>query len=285
MQKAKLQIKNQNEEIKNFVKNDCPNLWSILNRKAQANLPEGFQEYLSGENTEIKTGKSHLRNFEARLEVLFKKLTGKCVGNYYRRDLSGVDNENQLAELLCEITLAGALSELSPIPPMIRPKNNGGRSCDVKVCLNGNDVYGESKRSEDPGPCGERSIAKSSPGQKPINAHRPRPMDIHSKLKDVYKQFPTDTLNVVFIFHPGYCESRLYICQALFGDKGCTANGNEIALESDGLFSIKEWNSISGCAYTQVNMDGTLLIIKLWQNPNAKTLIPVDVIKELEKLK
>jgi hypothetical protein len=153
------------------------------------------------------------------------------------------------------------------------------------VSLVGNDVYGESKRLEDPGPCGKRSIAKSSLGQKPSNAHRPRPMDIHSKLKDVYKQFPTDTLNVVFIFHPGYCESRLYICKALFGDKGCTVNGNEIALENDGLFSIKEWHNISGCAYTQVNTDGTLSVIKLWPNPNAKTLIPADVIKELEKLK
>jgi len=284
MQKEKLQIKKQNNETENFVKNDCPNLWSILNQKAQKNLPKGFQEYLSGEDAEIETGKRNLRNADKRVQDLFKKLPAKKVCGHYRRDLSGVGNESQLAELLCEIALGVALSNLSSRTPVIRPRNNRGKSCDVKVNL-GVDVYGESKRLKDPGPCGIRSIAKSPLGQKPSNAHRPRSMDIHSKIRDVYQQFPQDTLNVVFIFHPGYGENRLYICKALFGDKGCTANGNEIALENDGLFSIKEWHRISGCAYTRVNTDGTLSIIKLWQNPNAKTLIPSDVIKELEKLK
>jgi len=283
MQKAKLQIKTQNlirENPRDFVRNECPKIWSVLNRKAKANLPQGSKGFLSGENTE--TGQFWLRNVEVAISHLFERLSKKEVGDCYRRDLSSVDTENKLAELLCEITLAAELSTLSSQKPVLRPKNNVGKSCDVKVNLAGTDIYGEFKRLEDPGPRGKRSIAKSPVGQKPSNTHRPRSMDIYSKLKDVHHQFPQGTVNIVFLFHPSYCDSERIIHQALYGGAFFAAGSK---LQNDGLFTIKEWTNISGCAYTQIELeDGTLSIRKFWKNPRARTPITKDVKTKLEEL-
>jgi len=265
----------------NFICTQCPNLRSILNQKAQRNLPQGLKDFLSGENAEI--GELHLRNVDKRIGYLFKRISKKEVADHYRRDLSGIDSENKLSELFCEITLASALSRISSEKPVLRPKNNIGKSCDVKVKIAEVDVYGESKRLEDPGPCGKRSIAKSPPRQKPSNSHRPRSMDIHSKLKDASRQFPQDTINIIFLFHPSYGNSIAYIRQALFGG-AFFQDENEIQLENDGLFADDEWRNISGCAYTRISEGGKLFIVKLWQNPRTINQIPEKVIYKLKRL-
>ena len=277
-----LRFSDMGKEPQNFICTHCPNLWSLLNLRARRELPKGLKDFLSGE--EAKIGKMYLRNAESRIDCLFRKLSKKEVGDHYRRDLSGVDTEIKLAELLCEITLVAALSNLSSEIPVIRPKNNSGRSCDVKVNLVDVDVYGDSKRLVDKGPTGKRSIAKSPAGLKPADSARPRSMDIYSKLKDTHRQFPKDTVNIIFLFHRSFGKSVSYIRQALFGNGTFFQNEDVILLEDDGLFAIEEWRKISGCAYTMIDQNGTLSMKQLWQNPRAATQIAKEVNEKLKEL-
>jgi len=275
-----------NINYQDFIRNQCSNLWSILNIGAQKNIPQGFIDFLSGENAEI--GQMHLKNTESRIGYLFKRLSKKDVGDRYRRHLSGVNTENQLAEFLCEITLVAALSKLSFEVPVIHPKNDRGTSCDVKVNIVNIDVYGDAKRLEDkwltePIRKNKRSIAKSPVGLKPVDSARPRSMDLYSKLKDAHRQFPQGTVNIIFLFHPSLGESISYIRQALFGEGTFFQNEDVILLENDGLFAIEEWRKISGCAYTMIDQNGTLSMKQLWQNPRTATRIPKHVNEKLKE--
>lgn len=84
-----------------WLREHAPTLWSILNSRAQADLPRGLREYLAGTLREMETG----RVFLMAAEKHFSQLAAHCglseVQHTYRRDLSAVRDEQRLAELLC----------------------------------------------------------------------------------------------------------------------------------------------------------------------------------------
>jgi hypothetical protein len=102
-------------------------------------------------------------------------------------------------------------------------------------------------------------------------------MDLFSKLKDTHRQFPRSTLNVLFLFHPSVWNTPLYLKQALFGDASAFDDSSQPSLHDDGLYSLVEWQEISACAYSRVNSDGSLSIVKIWKNPKAKASLPENV--------
>jgi len=197
-----------------------------------------------------------------------------AVGDTYRRDFSGANTENKVAELLCEITLVDAIGGVSPVAPVFRPATPIGTECDFKVVVNGYDLYGESKRFEDAWTGGKRSIEKSPPGSTMPRAKRPRAMDLYSKLREVPRQFPMNTLNVLFLFQPSLGNAPVYIRQALYGDASWSNELDNVVLHDDGLYALSDWRAISACAHCQVKCDGSLFIGKIWRNPMAKVPVP-----------
>jgi hypothetical protein len=219
---------------------------------------------------------------DARILSLIVRTSEKTVGDTYRSHLSGVDTESQLAELLCEISLIDALGSVSSIPPVLRPGTEIDTECDVKVVIDGHILFGESKRLADPGIDGTRSIAKSPSKSKPPGAARPRAMDLFSKLKDVPRQFPNGALNVLFLFHPSFGETQMYIQQALFGDTSAFEKLDDLSLRDDGLFALTDWQKVSACAQARVNVDGKISIVQIWKNPNANISVPDSVSNRLK---
>lgn len=271
------------KKILQLIKNNCPHLWSLLNTKAQNSLPRGYIDFIT--NGDIQEGVILLNQVDKRITVLIKKLTKREVGNHYRRDLSGAESESKLAEIFCEIVLATSLSELSTKPPELHPKNHSGKRCDVKVSLNGYDVYCESKRLEDRWSGGKRSFTKSAGDIKPEDAVRPRSMDLYSKLKDAPSQFPQNSINIVFVFHPSFWNSSQYIQQALLGDNASFENHESACANEDGLYALKEWKNISGCCYSCIKDNGILSILNIYKNPNANAQIPEQVSKLFKNAK
>jgi hypothetical protein len=120
--------------------------------KAQTNLPMALIGYLGvGTPSEIETGRNNLATIERHLAGL-KNLCGlKTVGDTYRRDLSGVDSESQLAELFCEIALCASLGDISG-KLQLRPSTGKGTHSDCLFDLHNFDVFAEAKRYADPWP-------------------------------------------------------------------------------------------------------------------------------------
>jgi hypothetical protein len=168
------------------------------------------------------------------------------VTNAYRKDLSRVGNEDRFLDILHEIVLCSALSNFSSMINL-RPPTGKGTYCDFSIKLERSTIYGEVKRMVDhwfidtnPLRPKGRSILKTP--TKPSNCSRPRSMDLQSKLKNVYRQFPEDAINILFIFHSGsFGEDKRYLQQALYGDKNFFNNIEDVILYDDGLFSINEW--------------------------------------------
>jgi hypothetical protein len=212
---------------------------------------------------------------------LIAKTSETIVGDAYRRDFSGVDTENKLAELLCEITLADALGGISGTPPVLRPRTRNVKRCDVMVVVEGSELYGEAKRLADPWQGGARSIAKSPPDAKPRDVDRPRAMDLSGKLKDAHEQFPRGGLNVLFLFHPSAWNTPVYIRQALFGDASAFDETTQPNLHADGLYALPEWQEISACAYSRVNPDGVFSVVQIWRNPSANAPLPDTIAQRL----
>lgn len=262
-----------------FLEKECPHIWAILNQRAKQRPPKGFKEFLSGKWA--AEGRVLLRQADLRIFGLIEKTSEQLVGDTYRRDISGVDSENRLAELLCEISLADALGAISSVAPILRPKIETGTECDVKVVVAGWVLYGESKRLEDTWKGGGRSIVKSPPESRPSDAARPRSMDLFSKLKDAHRQFPGNALTVLFLFHRSFGETSIYIRGALFGDVSAFDESTHPALYDDGLYALDEWQKISACAYSLVSHDGTLSIVKIWKNPRANVSLPDSICERL----
>ena len=265
-----------------FVRDECPNLWALLNKRAKVRLPTGLEDFLSGGLAH--QGRSLLLRADTHVSRLFARTSCKIVGDTYRRDISGLSSEDRLAELLCEIALASSLAAISIVPPVLRPKTDWGTECDVKVSVADHELYGEAKRLADRWSGISRSIRKSPRESEPSGAVRPRSMDLLSKLRDVYRQFPQAALNVLFLFHPSPRvpgNTHAYVTQALFGDQAAFDNVASPSLHDDGLFSLPNWREISACAHTQVNEDGALSFVRIWQNPNARVTLPADVSRAL----
>ena len=255
-----------------FVQQECPNLWSLLNRQAQLHLPEGFQQFLScdfgGERRE------YLRLADARLAALIKKTSQNIVGNAYRRQLSGVTTENALAEALCEIAVADSLGEISDELIVLRPSMTNGRECDVKIAIEGQ-LYVEVKRLADPWDGSARSFVKSEHAARSSNTLRPRSMDLFKKLTDydVPGQLPQGTLNILFLFLPSAGvpgNPTAYVQQALFGDATSFDTSTDPALHDDGLYSITSWHNISACAYARIELGGQTCDQKDLEEPSRR---------------
>lgn len=280
------------ELLQSWLQANCPTFWSILNQNAKRCLPPGIVEYMSEGNREIiEEGRRWLQIAEKHLVALVTVCGSKAVGDAYRRDLSGVSTGKQLAELLCEVALCASVSKLSPMPPRLRPPSGRGTYCDISVQLNGFTVFGEAKRYEDtwfsdldPARPESRSLVKAPLGDKPHENSKPRYMDLSSKLKDVPRQFPAGTINLLFIFHSSPGDSRGYVQQALFGENTRSMKPDEVDLEPDGLFSTEEWQVVSGCYLTQVSTHGALVFPVTWDNPNADVPIPEAVHFVLDQI-
>jgi hypothetical protein len=218
-------------------------------------LPKGLVEYIGeGEASEIDAGRCNLKAIEHTLSALLDHWTYKTVVDAYRRDLSGIGTATQLAELLCEIALCASIENLSETL-QLRPATGKGTHSDFLAKINAYELYGESKRYEDPWPCSanphepvipkvpyKRSITQKFTEQRPTDSACPRSMDLRNKLQNVPRQFPDQTLNILFVFHRSFVgESRSYMTQTLLGDANFFSAENTCALESDGLFAIEEW--------------------------------------------
>jgi len=282
------------DELKKWIKSNSPLFWSFLKKKAQTNIPKGLIEYISsGTPSEIETGRDNLTTIEKYLTDL-KNLCGlKTVGDTYRRDLSGVDSANRLAELFCEIALCASLGNLSG-KLRLRPSTGKGTYSDCLFNLHGFDIFAEAKRYVDPWPYIEklgdgvkedvpysRSITQRPSGEKPNDSARPRSMDLRSKLRDVHKQFLERRLNILFVFHCSLAETIRYLTQALFGDANFFKNEGEFVLKSDGLFYLEEWRNISACYLSRFNPESGVIFPFVWKNPRAQLEIPKSVLEAL----
>jgi hypothetical protein len=69
--------------------------------------------------------------------------------------------------------------------------------------------------------------------------------------------------------------------QALFGDSNFFNTGDNISLEPDGLFSIKEWHNISACCLARIDADSKVIYPFIWKNPRALSEIPERVLDAL----
>jgi len=103
-------------------------------------------------------------------------------------------------------------------------------------------------------------------------------MDLHSKLKDTPRQFPKNTLNMIFLFHPSTWNSEIYIKQAILGDKSFF-NHKPIQPHEDSLFSLQDWKNISALALSVIRNHGSFSVSNIWRNPNCTVDLPVDVVK------
>jgi len=109
-------------------------------------------------------------------------------------------------------------------------------------------------------------------------------MDLFSKLKDVHTQFPRNTLNVLFLFHPSGWNTSVYIKQVLFGDASGYDDSAHASIYQDGLYALPEWQKISACAHSRVNNDGTFSIVQIWKNPRADVCLGDSVTEKLQSM-
>lgn len=218
-------------ELEDWIRSNCPLFWSLLTKKAKTTMPKGLVEYVGfGRASEIENGRSNLISIERYL-IELKYFCGlKNVGDAYRKEFSGVDSVNRLRELFCEIALCASLASLSG-NIKLHPATGKGTYSDCLLRFCGLDIFAEAKRYEDPWPHIEkpgdapknsvpysRSISQRPLTEKLSDLARPRSMDLRSKLRDVYRQLPDGTLNILFVFHPSLAESKRYLTQAFFGD-------------------------------------------------------------------
>jgi hypothetical protein len=230
------------------------------------------------------------------LEGYLKDLKNICsensVDHNYRRPLSNVSSKNQLVELFYEITLCVYVGKRSN-GLQLHPSTGKGTYSDCLFNVNGFDVYGEVKRYADTWPYilklgssfdsdtqipYSRSIAQSD---NPGNSARPKSMDLRSKLKDVYKQFPDRGMNILFVFHRSFGNERIYMQQALFGDSNFFNDEDQCELEPAGLFSLKEWQNISTVFIARHDEEARIILPSYWKNPNAVCEIPDVVLDTL----
>lgn len=281
------------EEIKEWIESSFPLLWSLLNPKAQRSLPKGLMEYIGPDSPSGNEAVKYLASIESCLADL-KDLCGwKSVGDNYRKPLSGATSENQVVELFCEIAVCASVGKFSG-KLQLHPQTEKGTHSDCLFEVRGFAIYGEVKRYPDPWPYIEnpgkvpnenipygRSITESPPGEKPHDSARPRSMDLRSKLRNVHRQFPDGSLNILFIFHHSLGETEKYLRQALFGNANFFATGDDLKLGPDGLFSVEEWRNISACYLARATESGVIFPFG-WKNPRALSGIPKCVLEALK---
>jgi hypothetical protein len=77
---------NSPEDIKLWLKKECPTIWSLLNKKAQLSLPKGITEYLcEGGISQKDIGRKNLEFAEKNLTDLVTRCGFNKVGDTYRQ--------------------------------------------------------------------------------------------------------------------------------------------------------------------------------------------------------
>ena len=273
-------------DLQIWIRKNCPQIFGILNTKAKEQLPSGLADYIGdGPLSEIRAGQKNLVSIEMAFTILIDKCGRTEVEHKYRRVLSNVKTVSQVRDRLFEIALCATLGEIFQ-NLKLSPETGKGTYSDCSCKQNGFDIYGEAKRYEDPWPIfkepdnnsstiipNPRSIFKAS-GEKPETAVRPRSMDLRSKLYDVHRQFPENTVNIIFVFHPSHGESKKYFRQAFFGDSNYFRDKSNLNLEEDGLFLLDEWKNISACCLTILKSDARVGFPFIWKNPHACVELP-----------
>jgi hypothetical protein len=259
----------------------CPNFWKLLNKSACRALPAGLVAYLT--TGDVERSHENLALAEADVAALVRACGAERVGHAFRRDLSGVSTEAQLAQQLCELAVAAALSRRA-CGIELRPRTGREKTqSDFAVTLDGVRLYGEVKRFEDTFPFmddGEgfrvRSLVKTPPGAPiPQDAERPRRMDLVSKLEDVPRQFPEGTVNVLFVYNSGIADTQRHLQIALFGDAACFCEPDAVGEpQPDGLFARDAWRVVSACYLTRVAPEHALYFALRWPNPRALVRLP-----------
>lgn len=282
------------DQIKKWMVLNCPLFWSLLNTSAKKNLPKGLIGFIGdGSPSEIEAGRVNLVIGERYLTNL-KDLCGwQAVGDHYRRHLSGTDSENQISEFLCEIAICASMGKIAD-KLQIHPPTGKGTHSDCLFHIGDFKIYAEVKRYHDPWPLIEkpsdvpnekipcsRSISERPSNEKQPDNARPRSMDLRSKLRDVHKQFPNDTINILFLFHQSLGETTRYVTQTLLGDSNYFNKKNDFVLEQDGLFSMDEWCNVSACCLAQCNPESKIILPFAWKNPRALSEIPNSVLQVL----
>lgn len=286
--------------IRKWIEINCPLLWSIINQRAQKDLPKGLIEYSGGGDINVRTLKLYLKPLETVLRDLESICGSKSLRDTYRRDFSGANSGNQISELFCEIAICASLGKISG-GLKLRPKTERGTHSDCLINLNNFNIYAEVKRFVDPWPpidpldiasnkedkkSYKRSICQLD--EKPQGTARPRSMDLRSKLRNVHRQFPEYTINVLFLFHKSIGDSNKYLTSALFGDTNFLKKSG-YTLEQDGLFSDEEWRNISVCClpFLKIDYDNSKVEVDFfpfaWENPRAFKKLPRPILEALIK--
>lgn len=287
---------------RSWLASACPHVWGLLNSQARQVLPLGLAEFLM--RGDVTCGRQHLTFADTEVAALVHVCGESKVADAYRRDLSNVATEAQLAQHLCELSVAVALCRLAG-SIRLRPRTGRGETrSDFAVDLAGVCVYGEVKRYDDTAwftasgrsPRRGRSLVKSPPGMPVPNADRPRSMDLRSKLKNVPSQFPQGTANVLFVFHRSFGDSHRYLQAALFGDTAYGLESDAVdAPAVDGLFARPAWRTVSACYLTHLppqapepglrSMPRRLYCAPRWRNPQAIVPLPDGVRDVLDTLR
>jgi hypothetical protein len=296
--------------IRDWLRGNCPHVWLLLNSRARNKLPPGLLEYLSPPSEEqldrraprhlplpgfpiaqewqqhaeqeVREGRQHLREADEFVKKLINVCGQTAVEHAYRGDLSGVDTEDKLAELFCEITFCAAVSALSSTRPQLRPPSNRpGRNthCDIRLQVAGVPVYAEVKRYLDTWLRKEwHPRGKSELG----------PIDFYRRLQKsrvpVPEQFPEGQVNLVFVFHASFNRHEP-LEQALFGwheDRPRPAKPDSEPPPEAGLFAREEWQDIAGCCRCRVR-GSELQLLNIWKNPRANVPLPPQVYSALSR--
>ena len=237
------------EAARPWLAYNCPNAWGLLNARAKCVLPPGLVAYLTTDG-----GRDRLAFADHDVAALVRICGAKRVGDAFRRDLSNIGSAPQLAELLCELTVAAAVGRLAKNLEL-RPATENGKRCDFVAKLAGQQVYGEVKRYEDSFPMDDqmrlrtRSIVRLPAGTEiPEGVERPRGMDLASKLEEVPEQFPSGTVNILFVDHCGVADTHRSLQSALFGESWYFAEPDSVGRPApDGLFARDSWGKASAC--------------------------------------
>lgn len=97
-----------------WIRINCPLIWSTLNNRAKNSLPKGIIEFLeTGAISEIENGHNIFLIMEKYLNTFIGKINSADVDKAYRHELSNVNDEKQLSELFSEIAVYATISKIS----------------------------------------------------------------------------------------------------------------------------------------------------------------------------
>lgn len=269
------------DNAKIWLEKSCPRIWSMLNNQAKIILPNGLREFIdTGSKNEIENGQNIFLIVEKYLDILISKSSKKTVSDAYRRDFSNVSKEKELSELFSEIAVCTTISRIA-CTINLRPFSKKPKRSDFSAIIGKSEIYGEIKRFEDKTKIISRSILSDNNYKSKQKTTRPRFLELESKLKDVHKQLPEDTVNILFLFHPSIGETISYVKQVLFGESNFW--NKNIVLEPKSFFSKHELKNISAVCLCKLGENGFVEFYEIFINPNAKNTLPSLVIDKIKK--